>query len=153
MKLKAWLKYLKIVLMKKYVNNLSKWWLKVSIEVLRINHKCHFLRSSLIVKFLLLSKIYRNLSTTNPNCFTISSGRGFYRNFIVFTTTFSNYFPKQWAASISIFESPIQIKLVKSFVKINLQQYRFFLGYFWTLLFSIDHNPQGTPPHKLILQI
>lgn len=55
----------------------------------------HFFLSNLIVKFLLLLNIYLKLSITNPICFTISSGLGFSLNLIVFTTTLSNYLPRQ----------------------------------------------------------
>jgi hypothetical protein len=101
-----------------------------------------------MVKFLLLSKISLNLSITNPNCLTISSGLGFSLNLIVFTTTFSNYFPKQCAASISILESPIQIIFVRSYIILSVPLYLFFLEYFWNLLFSIGHTHQGTILHR-----
>ena len=69
-------------------------------KIKRYKEDLHFFLSNLIVRFLLLSKIYLNLYSTNPICLTISSGLGFSRNFIVFITTLSNSLPRQCAASI-----------------------------------------------------
>ncbi len=68
--------------------------------------------SSLIVRLRMLIYIYSNLSYTNSYCLTSSSGLGFSLNFIVFINAWLNDLARIWAASISMWESPRQIKLV-----------------------------------------
>ena len=101
-----------------------------------------FLRSKRIVRFFVLSKISFIRSYTNYCCFISYSGFGFSRNLIVFTRLCSNYLERQWAASISILESPMQIKLVTNFIKFWLHFCQSFWEWFWRLIFSNEQNLQ-----------
>lgn len=103
-----------------------------------------FLRYKRIVKFLVLSKISFIRSYTNYCCFISYSGLGFSRNFIVLTRLCSNSLDKLWAASISMLESPIQMRFVTSWIKVELHSYLWFWGWSWMPRFSIWRSLQGT---------
>ena len=99
------------------------------------------LRSRRIVRFLVFVNISWNLSITRSSCLISSSGFGFYLNLTVFRTHLSNYFPRQWAASISMLESPKQIKLVSSYVQM--------CNYMWIVAFQDGFEGLYLPSTKI----